>query len=105
MKPRQPATRLSVGCLRLRGTTLLGSILAAGLVAQTAPPVPAPSPNDEQPVALSPFVVSDATDVGYLASNTLAGSRMNTDLRNVANVVSSLRRSSSRTLAPPASTT
>ena len=44
--------------------------------------------SEDQAVELNPFVVNSTTDTGYLASNTLAGSRMNTELRNVASVVS-----------------
>lgn len=36
---------------------------------------------------LSPFEVSGAGNIGYLANNTLAGTRLNTELRNVANAV------------------
>lgn len=35
-------------------------------------------------VELSPFVVQDKGDTGYVATNTLAGSRLNTSLRDVA---------------------
>lgn len=57
------------------------------LAAQTLPP-PRVAPPAETAVELSPFVVASTSDTGYLASNTLAGSRMNTELRNVASVVS-----------------
>ncbi len=53
-----------------------------------APAAPEAAAAGEAPVELNPFVVSSTTDTGYLASNTLAGSRMNTELRNVASVVS-----------------
>src|SRR5688572_994101 len=56
-------------------------------MAQNAAPRVNP-PSEDQAVELNPFVVSSTTDTGYLASNTLAGSRMNTELRNVASVVS-----------------
>jgi iron complex outermembrane recepter protein len=38
----------------------------------------------EKAVELSPFVVNADADVGYLAGNTLAGSRMNTPLKDTA---------------------
>lgn len=41
-------------------------------------------PTAAETVELSPFVVSDDKDVGYLASNTLAGSRLNTSLKDTA---------------------
>jgi iron complex outermembrane recepter protein len=63
--------------------------LPLALFAQTLPPPTKPAAAaDEKAVELNPFVVSDSADTGYLASNTLAGSRMNTELRNVANTVS-----------------
>jgi iron complex outermembrane recepter protein len=58
--------------------------------AQTAaPPTPAPTPQPP-PVRLSPFVVDDTQDVGYLASNTLAGSRFNTALKDTPATISVL---------------
>jgi len=39
---------------------------------------------DNEVVELSPFVVASESDEGYVASNTLAGSRLNTSLRDVA---------------------
>ncbi len=44
--------------------------------------------NDEGTVELSPFVVSDDKDVGYLATNTLAGTRLNTSLKDTAASIS-----------------
>jgi outer membrane receptor protein involved in Fe transport len=50
-----------------------------------APPVPKVRvPIAPETIELSPFVVSDAKDVGYLAANTLAGSRLNTPLKDTA---------------------
>ena len=60
---------------------LLLGILAPRVPAQTAPPRPAPAPVD--PVVLTPFTVSTAKDTGYAASETLAGTRMRTSLRDV----------------------
>ena len=50
--------------------------------AQTAPSSTgvAARPAAESPVELSPFTVSTTKDTGYLASGTLAGSRLNTSL-------------------------
>ena len=72
----------------------LTSVLAASLGAQTAPPVPptgvAPAATDL--VELSPFTVNTSRDVGYQAENTLAGSRLNTSLRDTASSVSVFTR-------------
>src|ERR1041384_5114309 len=60
--------------------------------AQTAPAPAADEPKSaksiEVPVELSPFVVSSDQDVGYLAGNTLAGSRLNTALKDTAASIS-----------------
>ena len=61
------------------------------LSAQTAPSPAAPaagaSPNQEV-IELSPFQVNTSRDVGYAAENTLAGSRLNSALRDTAGSVS-----------------
>src|SRR5262245_15405057 len=38
-------------------------------------------------IELSPFTVNTSSDVGYVAENTLAGSRLNTKLRDTASSV------------------
>lgn len=43
---------------------------------------------DEDVVVLSPFEVSSEAEVGYAAATTLAGNRLNTELRDVGNAVS-----------------
>jgi outer membrane receptor for ferric coprogen and ferric-rhodotorulic acid len=57
-----------------------------------APSVPAAPAPGAPPVELSPFVVSTNTDVGYAAENTLAGSRLNTRLRDTAGSVAVFTR-------------
>lgn len=42
----------------------------------------------EEVVELSPFVVSEDENVGYLATTTLAGTRIKTDLRDVGSAIS-----------------
>ncbi|MBL9185895.1 MAG: hypothetical protein JNK23_00310 [Opitutaceae bacterium] len=56
---------------------------AASALAQTTPPQPATSAAAD-PILLSPFVVDTSGDRGYSASSTLAGSRLKTDLKEVA---------------------
>jgi outer membrane receptor protein involved in Fe transport len=71
--PRRP--------LRAAALALLPFVAAH---AQTAPsgsaPAPAASKEPDAPLALSPFVVQTDKDVGYLAANTMSGSRLNTPL-------------------------
>ena len=57
----------------------------AAAVAQTTPaPAPAPATSKVETVQLSPFEVVSETDNGYKANGTLAGTRLRTDLRDVA---------------------
>lgn len=44
--------------------------------------------DDDNIYELSPFEVSTSSDVGYLATNTLAGTRLNTELRDVGSAIS-----------------
>ncbi len=43
---------------------------------------------DEQPVVLSPFVVSTTQDTGYQAASTLAGTRLNTPVKDLGASIS-----------------
>ena len=52
-------------------------------VAQTVPAAPAPARASSEAVILTPFEVSSEKDTGYAATETLAGTRMRTDLRDV----------------------
>ena len=72
----------------------LSLVLVASVVAQTAPPVPpaGAAPAATEVVELSPFTVNTSRDVGYQAENTLAGSRLNTSLRDTASSVSVFTR-------------
>lgn len=60
--------------------------LAAPLGAQTAPTVPAGSGAGDV-VVLSPYEVDGSNDSRYRAANTLAGSRLNTELKDVSSVI------------------
>ena len=59
-------------------------IAAPHLRAQTANAPVATDAEDDQPVVLSPFVVEASEDQGYQAKSTLAGTRVRTELRDVA---------------------
>lgn len=77
--------------VRLLGAVLL-VVASAALHAQTAPNPPTPatrSPSDAV-VELAPFQVSSDKDVGYIASSSLAGSRLNSQLRDSAASISVL---------------
>ena len=46
------------------------------------------TPQQDDPITLSPFQVNASTDVGYAARETLSGSRLSTSLRDVSAAVS-----------------
>ncbi|HLP06522.1 MAG TPA: TonB-dependent receptor plug domain-containing protein [Opitutaceae bacterium] len=69
------------------------AMLSPMLVAQTAPADSAPGSTEaaktnEDVVILSPFEVSASAATGYAASTTLAGNRLNTELRDIGSAVS-----------------
>lgn len=74
-------------CPRLLAPLLL---LAAPLAAQTAPTppptAPAPAPAGGT-VVLNPFTVDAGTDTGYAATSTLGGTRLKSELRDVASQI------------------
>ncbi|MFZ9838283.1 MAG: TonB-dependent receptor plug domain-containing protein [Opitutaceae bacterium] len=59
------------------------SLAAAPLPGQTAPAAPSSSAPRPEVVELSPFQVSAAADRGYLAANTLSGTRLNSKLEDL----------------------
>jgi outer membrane receptor protein involved in Fe transport len=62
-------------------------VLSLSLRAQTVPAVP-PTPDRGATVTLSPFVITTDKNTGYQAADTLAGSRLRTNLAEVANAIS-----------------
>lgn len=70
--------------------TAVASLLTAGLAAQTASPPPSAADTSaaEPPIVLSPFEVTSARDSGYQATETLAGTRIRTQLRDVGSAIS-----------------
>lgn len=71
---------------RLRWTIAVSLLLSASLRAQSTGPKK--TDTDEPTIELSPFVVDSSRDEGYRATNTLAGTRINTNLRDVAAPIS-----------------
>ena len=87
---------------KLRATVALASLAVVGPLAwsQQAPAPSAASTNkaapgkvvatmteDEVTLVLTPFEVSAQSEKGYSANTTLAGNRLNTDLRDIGNAV------------------
>jgi outer membrane receptor protein involved in Fe transport len=57
------------------------------LHAQTTPAAPATAPADDEIIQLSPFEVSASQDRGYQATQTLAGTRIRTNLADVGSAI------------------
>ena len=77
---RGPRARIAAFSLR---ATLFAVGLLPALISQTLPQISAAStPAGGEVIELSPFTVNTTSDVGYRAENTLAGSRLNTKLRD-----------------------
>jgi Outer membrane receptor for ferric coprogen and ferric-rhodotorulic acid len=55
--------------------------------AQTAPAASADGDDSDEVIVLSPFEVSADDERGYTAATTLAGNRLNTELRDIGNAV------------------
>ena len=74
-----------------RRTALLAALLVSGAIgqAQVAPDPKKSAANapDEDIVVLSPFEVTASATESYNAATTLAGNRLNTDLRDVGSSV------------------
>ncbi|HVU16504.1 MAG TPA: TonB-dependent receptor plug domain-containing protein [Candidatus Didemnitutus sp.] len=79
--------RTGPGILQLLAlTSFFGTAL---MPAQTAPAnTAAPGESDAAVVKLDPFVVSGTEDTGYTARDTLAGTRVRTQLKDVASAIS-----------------
>ena len=69
-----------------RFAVVLALLFAVKGLAQTD--APAADAKKEDPVEMSPFVVASSQDTGYQAMSTLAGTRLNTDLKDVGAAVS-----------------
>lgn len=67
----------------------LASVLLASLAAAQTVPPPRPAANQTQDAAivLNPFTVDATTDVGYAATSTLGGTRLKSELRDVASQI------------------
>jgi hypothetical protein len=70
-------------------TTALAVLAGAWpLLAQTSAPASTPPTKEEEVLVLSPFEVNSAEDTGYAATQTLAGTRIRTDLKDVGSAIS-----------------
>ncbi|HYP17967.1 MAG TPA: TonB-dependent receptor, partial [Opitutus sp.] len=72
-------------------------LLCANLSAQVTAAAPPASTAEsagaqDEPITMSPFTVTSGKDTGYQATNTLAGTRLNTPLRDIAASISVLTK-------------
>jgi hypothetical protein len=67
--------------------TVLTFLLTERLSAQTIAVPSATMPADDDSILLSPFTVNAESDTGYLAKSTLAGTRVRTELKDVASSI------------------
>ena len=74
----------------LASAVALSWALPGAALAQTAPAAgpAAPASTEEEIVVLSPFEVTASESTGYVATTTMAGSRINTELRDVGSAIS-----------------
>lgn len=89
---RLTAVQTANGSIAIKAAPLPNESRAAPAPARgDRPSLPPPAANDEA-IELSPFVVTTDKDVGYLAANTAAGSRLNTALIDTPASISELTR-------------
>lgn len=70
--------------VRRSALSALSLLLVSLGFGQTTPPAAPADETKDEAIVLSPFVVDATKDTGYQATSTLAGSRVNTSLKDVA---------------------
>jgi hypothetical protein len=74
----------------------LAACIALAPVAFSQAVVPATTPDrsagKESAIELSPFVISETTETGWIATETLAGSRLRTNFKDVPNQIETLTK-------------
>src|SRR5687768_5321331 len=80
-----------VPCIRTAAVYLFVAVLAS---AQTvSPPAATSSSSDpKETIELSPFVISETAETGWIATETLAGSRLRTNFKDVPNQIETLTK-------------
>lgn len=85
--PGHSAPRARLSSRRLASLLLTGA-LAAAAQAQSTTPADAPAPAKEEILVLTPFEVTVGSgNEGYSGATTLAGNRLNTELRDIGSAV------------------
>ncbi len=81
IQPQTPAAKMNCTptiCRKLFVGTLLGAFFSGLALAQGT------APANEEVVSLSPFVVDQSSETGWVATQSLAGSRLKTDIKDIA---------------------
>lgn len=90
MTTRNRQFRSGARCL---AASLLAASITNLMLAQQAPqPGQSTPPASDEVIVLSPFSVDASRDQGYFAQNTLAGSRMNTNIADLGSSISVVTR-------------
>jgi hypothetical protein len=83
-KPAGPPPKTSTQTKPMKTRSLFALLFALPpLGAQTTGAPAAPDPKPAEAVVLSPFTVTTEKDTGYAATNTLAGTRLNTPVKDL----------------------
>ena len=84
-----PHSLIKHTCLMAPATAVALSLISIARVSGQVAPAPAtPDAPDEPALVLSPFEVQASSNEGYLATSSLAGSRLNTNLKDIASPIS-----------------
>jgi iron complex outermembrane receptor protein len=79
--------------LRLAAACLAGLItLTSPVFAQATAPATKPASNSTETVELSPFVVAETGETGWVATETIAGTRLRTSFKDVPNQLETLTK-------------
>jgi hypothetical protein len=81
------SARRARAAFTLSSACLFAAPFARSQTTPTPPPTRNASADKDAPVVLNPFEVNATSDLGYAATETLAGSRLNTQLKDVATQV------------------
>src|SRR6185503_3509530 len=93
------STMTPTNSTHLARTLVACLVLAPLAMAQSVPP-PSPTPTSSatpvpsslETVELSPFVISESSETGWVATETLAGSRLRTNFKDVPNQIEALTK-------------
>jgi iron complex outermembrane receptor protein len=80
--------------VRTTPSRLIPALLAltVSALAQTVPPSTDRTTPAEPAIELSPFVINESAETGWVATETLAGSRLRTDFKDVPNQIETLTK-------------